>query len=166
MKSSANYNQYVLKRRQIAQGISERLSPVPGISSIAVIGSVATGKANINSDIDLLVTYSAPIDRATLDHVFDTIGRHASGIATSDDIQIITTALRVDGIDIFPIIGPEAYLLNIARKVDSESSERYQLCYYSYQSAIVLYDPHSIWPGVIQAVREAGYRHGLLPPAE
>lgn len=155
-------NQQVQKRRQIAEGVAVRLSSVPGISSIAVIGSVATGTATADSDIDLLVTYSATLDHEALNRVFDAIGRHPRGIATSDDPQIITTALLVEGVEVFPMIGPELYLQKLASQVGAESKDIFQCCFVSYMSTIVLYDPQAIWPGVIQAVRAAGNRHGIL----
>jgi hypothetical protein len=58
------------------------------------------------------------------------------------------------------MLGPESYLLDLARRAGAESRERYLLALRSYASAIVLYDPESIWPDVIQTVRRAAYRFG------
>lgn len=162
MAISGWVNEQVLQRRRIAQEIAGRLMAVPGITSIAVIGSVATGESRDDSDIDLLATYCGTFDREAFARVCDTIGRHPKGIATSNDPLVITTALLVEGVEVFPMLGPESYLSTIAQRVGSESEEHFRRCYRSYAMAIVLYDPQAIWPGVIHAVCEAGYRLGIL----
>lgn len=63
MPSDERENEHVLKRRRIAQRIAQRLALVPGVTSIAVFGSVAKGTARDDSDIDLAATYHDTFDQ-------------------------------------------------------------------------------------------------------
>ena len=166
MQTSDGDNQHVQKRQRIAQTIAKRMAKVQGITSVAIIGSVATGRAHADSDIDLAATYRDTFDQESLGVACDEIGRDPNGIAESSDPLVFVTALLVEGVPVGLMLGPESYLMDHAQRVGGESQERYRLAYRSYAAAIVLHDPQSLWPSVIQAVREAGRRLGEWSDAE
>jgi len=159
-------SEHLLKRRRIARRIAEKVAAVPGVTSVAIIGSVATGEAREDSDIDLAVTYRDRFDRRSFEAACDRLGRDPHGIAASSDPLVFIAALLVEGVRIGLVLGPESYLFGLARAAEAESLERYRLCLRSYAAAVVLYDPHALWPAVIRAVRDAGRRLGEYPDVE
>jgi hypothetical protein len=146
----------VEKRKQIAKRITIPLVQVPGITSLAVIGSVAMGTAGPESDIDVVGTYDSGLDPDALESAFDAIGRDPKMVAISSDPQGFTAALRVDGVSVHVMLGPEGYLLGCRERVSQASHDQYELAFASYGEALVLHDPKELWPGVKAAVRLAG----------
>jgi hypothetical protein len=146
----------VQKRKQIAKRITIPLTQVPGITSLAVIGSVAMGTAGPESDIDVMGTYDSRLDSDALENTFDVIGRDPKMVAISSDPQGLTVALRVDGVSVHVMLGPESYLLGCTERVSQASYEQYDLKFASYGKALVLHDPKGLWPGVKAAIRLAG----------
>lgn len=150
----------VQKRKRIAKRITISLAQVSGITSLAVIGSVAMGTAGPESDIDVVGTYDSELDQSALEGTFDVIGRDLKMVAVSSDPQGLTAALRVDDVSIHVMLGPESYLLGCTERVAQASREQYELAFASYGEAVVLHDPKGLWSGVKAAIRVAGTAFG------
>lgn len=153
-------NNPVAKRLEIARRVAARLASVQGLTSVAVFGSVATGEADEHSDLDLAATYGDKFDRAAFDAACDAIGRDRDCLTSSSDPVCSMTALRVDGVAIGLMLGPESHLRRTVELVAAADVQRYRQVFRSQAVAIVLHDPGSLWPDVTRAVREAGERLG------
>ncbi|MBM4050159.1 MAG: hypothetical protein FJ279_34115 [Planctomycetes bacterium] len=140
---------------QIAQRIVEALRQVPGLTSLGAIGSVAMGTAGAVSDLDMVGTYGPGFHLSAFEAACDSIGRDPDAVAHSADPETLIAALRVEGVSVSVILGPESHLLDTARRVLQAPREDYDLKFASYGHAAVLYDPKNLWPGVKAAIQVA-----------
>jgi len=76
-------------------------------------------------------------------------------VARYRDPWTLIAALRVEGVSVSVILGPESHLLDTARRVLQAPREDYDLKFASYGHAAVLYDPKNLWPGVKAAIQVA-----------
>lgn len=137
-------------RIAIARIVSARLSAVPGLTSLAVIGSTALGTATPESDVDMVGTYDEALDRAEWAAACDEVGRDPDRFAHATAPGAITEALRVDGVPVHVMLGPDEVLADFVRRAPSFSETQREHSR-SYGEAIVLHDPKELWPAVKRA---------------
>ena len=132
MQTAHQENPHALKRINAAHDVAKIFAQVPGITSIAIIGSVATGAAHSDSDIDIVSTYLDPIDKQAFDAACEIAGRDPNGIVGSNDPLVSMTALSRENFQISFMLGPESHLNEMAHRAKRETPERYRQCLLSY----------------------------------
>jgi len=149
-----------VKRVRVAETVGERLREVPGLTSLAVIGSTALGTATADSDVDMIGTIDDDFDSARWEAECQGIGNDPGMTATTTDPASFTAALRVRGVPVHVMLGPERCLISMAEEAATYDPRRLAHAL-PYGDAHALHDPKALWPRVRDAVKEAvGRRAG------
>ena len=159
-------NPEVAHRRRAARHVADRLVQEDDITSLAIFGSVATDQAGPDSDLDLCGTYRGAYDKGAFLETCKEIGLDPAAVTGSAQPDISMTGLRVNGVHIGLMLGPESELLNMADQAATVEREVFEQQMYSFAVAEVLFDKAEIWDGVIQKLRAAAQRFGIACPAE
>lgn len=153
-------------RKRAARRVADRLAREDDITSLAIFGSVATGQAGPDSDLDLCTTYRGTYNEEAFLEACKEIGLDPAAVTGSEQPDISMTGLCVNGVHIGLMLGPENELLSMADRADTAERELFERQLYSFAVAEVLFDKAGIWDGVTQKLRAAAQRLGIACPAE
>ena len=76
------------------------------------------------------------------------------------------TGLRVNGIRVGLMLGPESELIGMAERAHTSGRGEFERVLASFAAAEVLFDKAGIWPGVLRALRDAAQKHGITASDE
>lgn len=158
-------NSDVALRRRAARHVADRFVHEDDITSLAIFGSVATGQAGPDSDLDLCATYRETYDRGAFLEACKEVGLDPAAVTSSEQPDVSMTGLRVNGVHIGLMLGPESELLSMADQAATAEREFFERQLYSFAVAEVLFDKAGIWDDVVQKLRVAAQRLGIACPS-